>query len=362
MSSNRSQHLEDKAHRAPVLSEVLSCPVCLSIFNNPVTLHCQHNFCKSCLDQSWDQAGTQECPVCWRRSCLEPCPNFTLQNIVESYLKEQEPATVSKGMCILHRESLKLFCLDDHEALCVVCQTSRSHLNHRIWPVEELALDYREQLKKVLIPMEKKMSTFIYFKEECVKSCGYIKTQTQQTETEIKQEFQKLHKFLQDEEAARIAALREEEEQKSEIMKDNIENITREILSLSDTMKSIKLEIGVEDLSFLANIKDTVKRTQCQMQDPEGVSGALIDVAKHLGSLKYRVWEKMLGIVQYTPVTLDPNTVHPHLSLSKDLTSVTCSQKQEFPENPERFKNCVSVLGSEGFTSGRHCWEVEFYI
>ncbi|XP_071205062.1 E3 ubiquitin-protein ligase TRIM35-like [Salvelinus alpinus] len=89
--------------------------------------------------------------------------------------------------------------------------------------------------------------------------------------------------------------------------------MSREISSLSDTIRTIEEELGAEDISFLQHYKDTVKRAQYTLPDPERVSGALIDVVKHLGNLQFRVWEKMQGIVQYTPVTLDPNTAHPEL-------------------------------------------------
>jgi biotin operon repressor len=36
------------------------------------------------------------------------------------------------------------------------------------------------------------------------------------------------------------------------------------------------------------------------MQDPEPVSGALIDVAQHLGNLRFKVWKKMQEMVQYS--------------------------------------------------------------
>ncbi|XP_035254179.1 zinc-binding protein A33-like [Anguilla anguilla] len=111
---------------------------------------------------------------------------------------------------------------------------------------------------------------------------------------------------------------------------------------------------------LISSYKNIKERVQCTLQEPELLSGALIDVAKHLGNLKFKVWEKMLGVVQYTPVVLDPNTARASLSLSDDLTTVRFTgTEQKYPDNPERFKPCVNVLGSEGFTSGKHSWEVK---
>lgn len=116
-------------------------------------------------------------------------------------------------------------------------------------------------------------------------------------------------------------------------------------------------------------------------------------MAKHVGSLKFKVWEKMLEFVDYSecipptpqkvflycvshqyssiliynisayipiaPVTMDPNTMSTKFTLSDDLTTMTyCDERQSLPDNPERFLN-VGVLGSEGYSKGTHYWDVE---
>ncbi|NWS04826.1 TRI69 ligase, partial [Motacilla alba] len=57
---------------------------------------------------------------------------------------------------------------------------------------------------------------------------------------------------------------------------------------------------------------------------------------------------------------LDPETAHPYLILWKDHKIVWLGgEEQNLPDTPKRFTGSFSVLGSQGFTSGSHYWEVK---
>ncbi|XP_076849968.1 E3 ubiquitin-protein ligase TRIM35-like isoform X2 [Brachyhypopomus gauderio] len=315
----------------PLSEEEFSCPVCCDIFRDPVILSCSHSVCKTCLQQFWETKGSQECPVCRRRSSRDdpPC-NRALKNLCEAFLasRSQRSSAGSEVLCSLHNEKLKVFCLEDQQPVCVVCQISKAHKTHDCCPVEEAVCDF--------------------------------KYQAQHTERQIKEEFEKIHQFLRDEEAARIAALKEEEEQKSHEMRRKIEEMSGEIASLSDQIRNTEKEMEAENIPFLLNVSSTLKHVHHTPKKSEKLLVDLIHVAKHLSNLKFRVWERMQKILQYYPVTLDPNNANPELHLSDDLTTVEeRPQNSLLPDKPERIDECPYVLGAEGFNSGTHCWDVD---
>ncbi len=123
-----------------------NCPVCCEIFKTPVILSCSHSVCKECLQQFWRTKKTQECPVCRRRSSKDrPLENLALQNLCESFLKERNErrSSGSEEICSLHREKLKLFCLEDKQSACLVCRDSNQHDNHKFRPISEVVSSYK---------------------------------------------------------------------------------------------------------------------------------------------------------------------------------------------------------------------------
>ncbi|EMP26987.1 Butyrophilin subfamily 1 member A1, partial [Chelonia mydas] len=74
----------------------------------------------------------------------------------------------------------------------------------------------------------------------------------------------------------------------------------------------------------------------------------------------YRSGSQKENSLPVDDITLDADTAHPNLSIAPNKKSLKHeAQPQKVPANAERFDSTVCVLGSEGFFSGKHYWEVE---
>ncbi|XP_036374376.1 tripartite motif-containing protein 35-like [Megalops cyprinoides] len=349
----------------PVSEEDLSCPVCWDIFREPVVLPCSHSFCKACVHMYWEPLDSRVCPVCRAEvPATEPVVSLSLKNLCEAAVQERDRRSAAghdaPGLCGAHGGGFTLFCLEDCQPVCATCHTCGGHRGHECCPIDEVAVELKEKLKTALEAVHHKQTTFNKIKQSFEETLIHVQSQARFTEQQINKEFRTLRHFLMDEEEAMVATVREEARRKSQTMKEKIWKITAEIKNLEEKMITLEEEMEAEALPFLQNYDATMKRAECNVQEPKLAPGLLVDVAKHLVNLKFRVWKKMQGLVQCTPVTLDPNTADPWLTLSEDLTKLTVNDaEQALPDNPERCTSYQSVLGSKGFGAGRHSWDVE---
>ncbi|KAJ8399734.1 hypothetical protein AAFF_G00408390 [Aldrovandia affinis] len=80
-----------------------------------------------------------------------------------------------------------------------------------------------------------------------------------------------------------------------------------------------------------------------------------IDAAKYI---PHSVWNWICDAA--VEVTLDPDTANPDLVISHDSKRVRCGyERKDVPNYHQRFDGWWCAAGAEGFTSGRHYWEVE---
>nr|XP_020668717.1 zinc finger protein RFP-like [Pogona vitticeps] len=290
------------------LSEEATCSICLDYFKDPVITECGHNFCRACLTHCWEESEGEEasCPQCREKVRRNLIPNRQLANFVEiaKGLRFQgETITEGKGgACGKHQEPLKLFCKDDEAPICVVCDKSKEHREHQVVPLEEVVQEYKDMICHHLVLLKEKRIKILAYKAETEGKSQHLLT----------------------------------------VMSDHCFSSLHERLAGEEKTKTFQ-----NPLAFPPELKLKV--------------WDVCDQNIFLAEMMQQFRDALLTgpVLHKANVTLDPKTASPRLALSEDCKSVRHEFRwQDVEDHPERFNFSPFVLGQEGFTAGRHYWEV----
>uniref|UniRef100_UPI0035901A80 E3 ubiquitin-protein ligase TRIM47-like n=1 Tax=Myxine glutinosa TaxID=7769 RepID=UPI0035901A80 len=114
-------------------SNELTCAICLQLFEEPVSLHCGHSFCSSCLENYWE--SREESTACLCPNCREVFPqkpklqnNVILARLVEQMKLREGEGSHSVGGQAEGKDGEgddvtvnRMVNVGGHESHCAVC-------------------------------------------------------------------------------------------------------------------------------------------------------------------------------------------------------------------------------------------------
>uniref|UniRef100_A0A3B1JCW6 Tripartite motif-containing protein 16-like n=1 Tax=Astyanax mexicanus TaxID=7994 RepID=A0A3B1JCW6_ASTMX len=399
----------------PLTQDEFSCPVCLYLMKNPVTINFGH-FCMVCND-CWDQEDQKKiysCPHCRHTFTSRPVvsKNTMLAEVVEKLKKTRlqaappdhssaDPEDVECDFCTGRKHKAVQSCLmclasycEAHrqphyqspafkkQCICMLC-TMDDHRGHDAVTLaaersekQKQVVEEQMKYKKRIQEREKELQELIEAVENHKRSAQTAVKDSEKIFTEmilsIERRRSEVRQMIRDQEKAAVS--RAEERMKR--LKQEITELKRrdaDLEKLSFTEDHIHFLQSFQSLSAPPGSSESPAFTLSPLNTFEVVMKSVSQLRGKLDEFWKEEFEKTSARVtchslksqvhsdfDSCQLTLDPNTAYKRLFLSERNTVVTCRDTvQPYPDHPDRFDVWPQVLCRES-VSGCCYWEVEW--
>ncbi|XP_029992524.1 tripartite motif-containing protein 16-like [Sphaeramia orbicularis] len=333
---------------------------------------------KSCL----------QCLVSYCEKHLQPhyqSPTFKNHKLVDPSEKLQE------NICPQHHEVMNMFCRHDQQCICYLCPVNE----HKGHDTVSVAAERTEKQKELEVNRQK-VQQKIHDKENDVKVFGQeveaINCSADEAVQNSEKMFTELIRLMEQRRSDVKEQIRSQQETEVSRVKELQKELEQEISELR--RKDVELEklSHIDDHNqFLHSYPSVLKLTEpadspgmnmCLLRYFEDVTAAVLELRSKIQPILTEEWtnisltiaqvDVLLSNPQTEPktraeflkysckITLDPNTAHTQLSVSKGEKRITLKKEnQRYSHHSDRFRNRYQVLSRESLT-GRCYWEVEF--
>uniref|UniRef100_A0A3P9C7B6 Bloodthirsty-related gene family, member 2 n=1 Tax=Maylandia zebra TaxID=106582 RepID=A0A3P9C7B6_9CICH len=299
------------------------CSICLDVFTDPVTTSCGHNFCKKCITQYWDVHERCQCPLC--KETFKSRPQLKINTFISEMVAQFRRESQQK------EAHLELFCKIDQTCVCMLCSVL-DHKAHEFVPLKEEYEGKKAELEKTEAEIQQMIQKRRLKIQEIKESVKMRKDAADRQKAEGVQVLTALMESVE----RRLKELIKEIEDKQETTEKQAEGLIKD------------LEQEISELMERSSEVEQLSRSEDHLHLLQSFSSL-----KAAAELK-RVQQDAVD------VTLDPDTANPDLILSDDGKQVNHGDvRRKLPDNPERFSQCVCVLGEQSFSSGRFYFEVQ---
>ncbi|XP_026122735.1 E3 ubiquitin-protein ligase TRIM39 [Carassius auratus] len=334
---------------SPVQPGAVPCDACTKIKREALKtcLHCEGSFCKTHLEPHNTVAKLK------KHKLIDPVKNL------QDYI------------CTKHEMPLVLFCRDDQKCVCLSCVT-KDHRTHNTVPVEEESEERKSQFGRRQVEVYSMIQSRLKKIEEIKCSVKLSKQSSEKERADIVELFTSLIRSIERCQSELLEVMEQKQTAAQNQAEELIKELVQEITELERRNTELEQLSHTEDHLHLLQIYPSLCRpldtkiwtgisTDTHLKE-DAVRRALTKHQEFLSSAMVKITgTELKRLEKFTVnVTMDPETAHPKLSLSEDDKQAGHGEtRQIVPDSPWRFDTCPSILGKEGFSSGKFYFEVQ---